>query len=332
MYPIRLEENIMKPVSVAGMAAFAVCIASSPQSWAWPDKPIRIIVPNAPGGGTDTIARSVAQKIAPALGQPVVPDNRPGAGGQIAAELVARAPKDGYTLLQGSASALITGPALYATRRYDPVKDFAPISLAATTAYILAAHPSVPAMSVKDLIQLAKTQKGGLTYGSTGPGSSAHLGMELVQAMTGTKLIHVPFKGSSPAMVSLVSGEIDVMFGNYQATLAQVRAKRLKALGQSTKVRSKLAPDMPTIAESGLPGFEMRQFYSVVAPAGTPAEIVQRLNREIVTHFDADDVRARLAAEGIELETSTPEALGKLIAEQGALWAKVIAQAGVKVK
>jgi tripartite-type tricarboxylate transporter receptor subunit TctC len=322
----------MKPVSAVGTATFAACILISAQVCAWPDKPIRIIVPNAPGGGTDTIARAIAQRISPTLGQPVVADNRPGAGGQIAAEMVARAPKDGYTLLQGSASALITGPALYATRRYDPVKDFAPVSLAATTAYILAAHPSVPATSVKDVIQLAKTQRGGLTYGSTGPGSSAHLGMELLQAMTGIKLIHVPFKGSSPAMVSLTSGEIDVMFGNYQATLAQVRAKRLKALGQSTKERSKLAPDMPTIAESGLPGFEMRQFYSIVAPAGTPAEIVQRLNREILTQFDADDVRKRLAVEGIEVETSTPDALGKLIAEQGVLWSKVIAQAGVKVQ
>lgn len=323
----------MKPVSaVRSTALFAFVLLTAPVH-AWPERPIRIVVPNAPGGGTDTIARAVAQRITPSLGQPVVVDNRPGAGGQIAAELVARAPKDGYTLLQGSASALITGPALYATRRYDPVKDFAPISLAATTAYILAAHPSVPAASVRDVIQLAKkAQKGGLTYGSTGPGSAAHLGMELVQAMTGIRLIHVPFKGSSPAMVSLTSGEIDVMFGNYQATLVQVRAGRLKALGQSSKVRSKLAPEIPTVAESGLPGFEMRQFYSIVAPAGTPSEIVQRLNREIVTHFDAEDVRRRLAAEGIEIETSTPEALGKLVAEQGALWSKVIAQAGIQAQ
>lgn len=314
-------------------AAIAAGLAAAPATAVeYPVKPIRMIVAFAPGGASDILARMLALRLGASFGQSVVVDNRPGAGGQIAAEMVARAPKDGYTLLQGSASALITGPALYTTRRYDPVKDFAPVSLAATTAYILAAHPSVPATSVKDVIRLAKSTKDGLTYGSTGPGSSAHLGMELVQAMTGVKLIHVPFKGSSPAMVSLTSGEIDVMFGNYQATLAQVRAKRLRALGQSTKVRSRLAPDIPTIAESGLPGFEMRQFYSIVAPAGTPPEIVTRLNREIVTHFDAEDVRKRLAGEGIEVQTSTPEELGKLIAEQGAIWAKVIRQAGIKKK
>jgi len=264
------------------------------------------------------------------LGQQIVVDNRAGGGGRIAAEMVARAPKDGYTLFQASASALITGPALYSNITYDPIKDFAPISLAATTAYILAAHPSVPAKSVGEVIRLAKTQKNSLTYGSTGPGSSAHLGMKLLESMAKINLIHVPFKGTTPAMVSLSSGEIDIMFGNYQATLAQVRTGRLKALGQSTPRRSELAPDIPTVSESGLPGFEMRQIYSIMAPSGTPAEIIRRLNQEIVKQLPVDDVKKMMATQGIEIEVSTPQELGKLLADQLQIWTKVIREAGIK--
>lgn len=296
---------------------------------AYPVRAIRLIVPNPPGGGTDTIARLISQKVGPALGQQIIVDNRPGGGGRIAAELVARAPKDGYTLFQASASALITGPALYSKINYDPIKDFAPVSLAATTAYILAAHPSVPAQTVKEVITLAKAKKNSLTYGSTGPGSSAHLGMKLLESMAKIELIHVPFKGTTPAMVSLTSGEIDIMFGNYQAILAQVRTGRLKALGQSTPTRSSLAPDIPTVSESGLPGFEMRQIYSVVAPAGTPQDVINRLNQEIVKHLPADDVKKMMASHGIEITVSTPQELGKLLADQLHIWTKVIKDAGI---
>ncbi|MCW5603170.1 MAG: tripartite tricarboxylate transporter substrate binding protein [Burkholderiales bacterium] len=316
---------------LSSLAACVVMAMASLPAHAYPVKPIRLIVPNAPGGGTDTIARSIAEKVGPALGQQIIVDNRAGGGGRIAAELVARSPKDGYTILQGSNSALITGPAMYSKLNYDPIKDFAPISLAATTAYILAAHPSVPARSVKEVIVLAKTKKGSLTYGSTGPGSAAHLGMELLEAMTKIKLIHVPFKGSVPAMLSLTQGEIDVMFGNYQATLSLIRAGRLRALGQSSLKRASFAPDIPTIDESGLPGFEMQQFYSVVAPAGTPREVIQRLNQEIVKHLPSDDVRKRLSAEGIEITVSTPEEFGKLMASELEKWTKIIRAAGVKV-
>ncbi len=299
---------------------------------AFPVRTIRLIVPNPPGGGTDTIARLISQKVGPGLGQQIVVDNRPGGGGRIAAELVARAPKDGYTLFQASASALITGPALYSNINYDPIKDFAPVSLAATTAYILAAHPSVPAKTVKEVINLAKVKKNSLTYGSTGPGSSAHLGTKLMESMAKIELIHVPFKGTTPAMVSLTSGEIDIMFGNFQATLAQVRSGRLKALGQSTPARSSLAPDIPTISESGLPGFEMRQIYSVVAPAGTPQDVINRLNQEIVKQLPADDVKKMMASHGIEITVSTPQELGKLLADQLQIWTKVIKDAGIKEK
>lgn len=320
----------LNSIRIAFFAFLSISVISPVLGQAYPARAIRLIVPNPPGGGTDTIARLISQKVGPGLGQQIIVDNRSGGGGRIAAELVARAPKDGYTLFQASASALITGPALYANISYDPIKDFAPISLVATTAYILAAHPSVPAKSVRDVIGLAKARKASLTYGTTGPGSSAHLGMKLLEAMAKIELIHVPFKGTTPAMISLTSGEIDIMFGNYQGTLALVRAGRLKALGQSTSIRSELAPDIPTISESGLSGFEMRQIYSIVAPAGTPAEIIRRLNQEIVKQLPVDDVKKMMAGQGIEIEVSTPQELGKLLADQLQIWTKVIRDAGIK--
>ena len=286
-------------------------------------------MPNAPGGGTDTVARLIAEKVGPALGQQIIVDNRGGAGGRIAAEFVARAPKDGYTLLLGSAATLITGPALDADRKYDPLRDFAPISLAGTTAYMLVTHPSLPARNVRDLVNLAKARPGRIAYATTGQGSPAHLGAELFQAMAGVRMIHVPYKGGAPAMLSLLQGETFVMISNFLTALPPVRADRVRALGVTSLQRSELAPEIPTIDEAGLSGFELQQFYSVVAPAGTPAEVVQRLNQEIVQRLPAPDVKQRLAHEGIELRTSTPGELGKLNAEQFAKWLKVIQRAGI---
>lgn len=313
-------------------AATAVVIATGVPLHAqpFPTKPIRLIVPNTPGGGTDTVARAIADKLAPALGQQVIVDNRGGAGGAIAAEMVARAPKDGYTLLLGSGAALITGPALISNRKYDPVKDFAPISLAGTTAYMLVTHPSLPAASVRDLINLARLSPGRLTFSSTGQGSPSHLGMELFQAMAQVKMIHVPFKGGAPAMLSLLQGETYIMVANFLTALPQAREKRVRALGVTSLQRSALAADIPTIDETGLRGFELEQFYSIVAPAGTPADVINRLHREIVQRFAVPDVRQRLAHEGIELRTSTPAELGKLNAEQFEKWLKVIQRAGIR--
>ena len=295
----------------------------------YPSKPIRLIVPNTPGGGTDTVARAIADKVAPALGQQIIVENRGGAGGAIAAEMVARAPKDGHTLLLGSAATLITGPALITNRRYDPIKDFAPVSLVGTTAYMFVTHPSLPAATVREFIQLARSSEGRITYSSTGQGSPSHLGGELFQALAKVKLTHVPFKGGAPAMMSLLQGESFSMFANFLTALPQVREKRIRALGVTSIGRSALAPDIPTIDESGLRGFEVEQYYSVVAPAGTPAEIINRLNREIVQRFAVPEVRQRLAHEGIELRTSTPAELGKLNAGQFEKWLKVIQQAGI---
>ena len=311
------------------MAAGMAVVATLSCAQGYPSKPIRLIVPNVPGGGTDTIARLIAEKVSPALGQQIIVDNRGGAGGRIAAELVARAPKDGYMLLLGSAATLITGPALDADRKYDPVKDFAPITLAGTTAYMLVTHPSLPAKTVRDLIALAKASPGHIAYSTTGQGGPAHLGMELFQAMAQVKMIHVPYKGGAPAMLSLLQGETFVMISNFITALPPVRDQRIRGLGVTSLKRSALAPDVPTIDESGLRGFELQQFYSVVAPAGTPADIVQRLNQEIVQRLPAPDVKQRLAHEGIELQTSTPAELGKLNAEQFAKWLRVIERAGI---
>jgi tripartite-type tricarboxylate transporter receptor subunit TctC len=312
-------------------ASLVLAIAPSALAQSYPVKPIRIIVPNAPGGGTDTVARLIAEKLSPALGQQIIVDNRGGAGGRIAAEMVARAPKDGYMLLLGSGSTLITGPALYTDRNYDPVKDFAPISLAGTTAYILVTHPTLPVRNLRDLVALAKAKPDSIAYATTGPGSPAHLGAELLSAMAKVKMVHVPFKGGTPAMLSLLQGETYVMVSNFHTSLPQVRAGRIRALGVTSAKRTSLAPDIPTISESGLPGYEVQQFYSIVAPAGTPAEVVQKLNQEMVRRFSVDDVKTRLGREGIEVRTTTPAELGKIVAEQYAKWGRVIREAGIKV-
>ena len=308
----------------------AVCAGpAGVQAQGYPTKPIRLIVPNAPGGGTDTVARLIADKLAPALGQQILVENRGGAGGRIAAEMVARAPKDGYTLLLGSAATLITGPALVADRKYDPIKDFAPISLAGTTAYMLVVHPSLPVKSVRDFIGLAKAKAGTIAYSTTGQGSPAHLGMELFQAMAHVQLVHVPYKGGAPAMLSLLQGETFAMVANFLTALPVVRSHRVRALGVTSLKRTTLAPDIATIDESGLRGYELQQFYSLVAPAGTPGEIVQRLNHEMVQHLASEDVKQRLAQEGVETLVASPAATAKLYAEQYTKWTRVIQQAGI---
>jgi tripartite-type tricarboxylate transporter receptor subunit TctC len=320
------QKYIWRVTLMAITAAFAPMVFAQ----SYPMRPIRLVVPNAPGGGTDTVARLIAEKLSAPLGQQIIVDNRGGAGGRIAAELVARSPKDGYTLLLGSAATLITGPAMDADRKYDPIKDFAPVSLAGTTAYMLVIHPSLPARSARDLIALAKATPDRIAYATTGQGSPAHLGAELFQAMAGVKLVHVPFKGGAPAMLSLLQGETYVMVANFLTALPPVRSNRVRALGVTSLRRTALAPDIPTIDESGLRGFELQQFYSVVAPAGTPADIVQRLNQEITQRLRAEDVRQRFAPEGIEVQTSTPAELAKLNAEQFFKWTKVIRQAAIK--
>lgn len=297
---------------------------------AYPTKPVRLILPFPPGGGTDVVGRLLAQKLGQALGQQVIVDNRAGAGGRIGTELAAKSPPDGYTLLLATSSVMGTGPALYKKLPFDMPKDFAPISLVAYTAYVLVAHPSVPAKSVKDLVALARSRPGRLTYASSGAGGAAHLSGELFSAMAGVKMIHVAYKGSSPGMFSVVSGETDLMFNNALPALPQVKNGRLRALGVTTPQRSAVLPDVPTIAESGLKGFEVQQNYGVLAPTGTPREIVARLNREVGKAMQTEDAKSRLLADGSEAKVSTPEELEKMIVTEIAKWSKVIRQAGIK--
>lgn len=296
----------------------------------YPTKTIRLIVPNAPGGGSDTIARLVAQQLSARFGQQVIVDNRAGAGGRIGAELAARAQPDGYTLLMGTGSLMITAPALYQKLPYAPLTDFSPISLVATTSYLLVSHPSIPAKSVRELIEVARSNKASLNYGSTGPGTFSHLGGELLKSMAQINAVHIAFKGSVHSTVSLMQGEIDIMFNNFIAAVPLIRANRLRALGVTSLKRSALLPEIPTIDESGLRGFEMQQIYSVWAPAGTPPSIVRTLNEVLVQGLPQSDAGQKLAADGTVVATSTTAELTKLVSTQTALWSKVVRAAGIK--
>jgi tripartite-type tricarboxylate transporter receptor subunit TctC len=312
----------------APLAVFAASDDAAAQSY--PVRPIRLVVPNAPGGGSDSAARIVAEKLSPALGQQIIVDNRGGAGGRLAAEFVANAAPDGYTLLLGTGATLITAKALYANLKYDPVKSFAPISMVGSTAYVLVVHPSVPAKNVKQLVAIAKAKPDALTYATTGPGSPAHLAGELFQALAGAKLIHVPFKGSAPGTLSIMQGETDIMFSNLVAALPHLDSGRLRALGISSRKRSSIVPSMPTIAESGLPTFVVEQFYSVVAPAGTPAPVLKRLHDEIVARIPAPDTKKIFEAQGTEVTVSSPEELARLTVAEIDKWTAVVRKAGIK--
>ncbi|HEX2829045.1 MAG TPA: tripartite tricarboxylate transporter substrate binding protein [Burkholderiales bacterium] len=295
----------------------------------YPTKPIRMIVPFAPGGGSDLVGRVLAQRLSASLGQQVVVENRAGAGGRIGTEIAARAPADGYTLLFATSSVMVTAPALYPKLPFDMPKDFAPISLVASTAYVLVVHPSVPARSVKDFIAIAKQAPDKLSYASSGPGGPAHLAGELFEALAGVKMVHVPYKGSSPGTLSVVQGETDAMFSNLLPALPAIKSGRLRALGVTSARPSAILPGVSTMA-STLPGFEVEQLYAALAPAGTPREIVRRLNGEVHKAVQNADVRAKLATDGSEVHTSTPEELEKRIVAEIAKWSKVIKAAGIK--
>jgi len=296
---------------------------------AYPSKPVRMIVPFTPGGGSDIVGRVVAQRLSAALGQQFVVENRAGAGGRIGTEAVARAPADGYTLLFATSSVMVTAPALYAKLNFDMPRDFAPISLVASTAYVLVIHPSVPVRSVKDFIALARRTPGRLTYASSGTGGPAHLSGELFATLAGVRMVHVPYKGSSPGTTSVIAGETDAMFSNLVPALPAIKAGRLRPLGVTSIRGSAILPDVPPLAAS-LPGFDVEQLYGLLAPAGTPREIVRRLNVETHKAVQSADVKARLLNDGSEVSVSTPEEFEKRIVAEISKWSKVIKAAGIK--
>ncbi len=297
---------------------------------AYPARPIRFVVAFPPGGGTDIIARSIAQKLSDRLAQQVVVDNRPGAGGNIGTDIVAKAAPDGYTMLMGSAGPLAINASLFASMPFDPVRDLAPVTLAASTPNVLVVHPSLHASTVKELIALARAHPGGINFASSGHGTPAHLAGELFNSMAGVKLVHVPYKGAAPALADLLGGQVQLMFSTMPPALPHVKDGKLRALAVTSAKRSPAAPDLPTVDEIALPGFEANTWHGVVVPAGTPSDIVGRLNRDIVAILHQPDVVERLSAQGAEPVGSTPEEFAAYIRSETVKWAKVVRESGAK--
>ncbi|KPK18592.1 MAG: tripartite tricarboxylate transporter substrate binding protein [Betaproteobacteria bacterium] len=297
----------------------------------FPSKPIRLVIPYPPGGGMDTIGRPFARQLSENIGQQVVVDNRGGANGTIGMEIVARASPDGYTIGFALSAQLAINPGLYKKLAYDPVKDFEPLTLFADGCYLLVVNPAVPAKSVKELIALARAKPNGLIMASSGNGSGGHLSAALLMSMTGTKLLHVPYKGGGPALVAVLSGEAQTLFATYAASKGHIAAGRLRALGVSTAKRPAAISDIPTIAEAGVSGYESSPWYAYVAPAGTPRALVTRLNREIVRALNHPEYRKFLLGSAIEPIGSSPERLRAYIKTEMVKWAGVIKSAGARI-
>jgi tripartite-type tricarboxylate transporter receptor subunit TctC len=312
------------------LAAVSVLVMTGAAAQEYPSRPIRFIVPFPAGGGNDTMARTIGNKLAAALGQQFVVDNRAGAGGVIGAEMAAHAAPDGYTLFLGGVASHGIVPNLQPRLGYDPVRDFAPVSLIASAPLILVVHPAVPAKSVKELVQLAKARPGQLNFASNGTGGSSHLAAELFEMMTGTDMVHVPYKGLSPALTDLLSGQVQLMFSSTVAMLPQVRAGRLRPLAMTSAKRSAAMPEVPTVAESGAPGYETASWYGVLTPARTAKTVIDRLNLEIVKAVQLPDVRERLMGEGAEPVGGSPAEFSAHIKRELARWAQVIKQAKIK--
>jgi tripartite-type tricarboxylate transporter receptor subunit TctC len=313
---------------LAGIAL--ACVASGAAAQAYPAKPVRIVVPFPAGGNADIFARMHAQKLSEAWGQPVVVDNRAGAAGIIGSQLVAKSPADGYTLLLGTTGTHTTNPAVYAKLPYDPLKDFAPVSNLADSPFLLVVHPSVPAYSLRELIALAKSRRGQLNYASFGTGSSAHLAGEMLRSMARIEIVHVPYKGGPPALTDLIGGHVALMFNSLPAVIPQVKSGKLRALALAADKRAPALPDMPTFAEAGLRDFEAGSWYGVLAPAGTPRDIIARLHAETVRILALPDVRQRFATEGATPLGNSPEEFAEQIRKDHARWAKVAKDAGIK--
>lgn len=309
-------------------ALVLVCFSITANSQSWPSKPLRYIVPFPPGAFNDTLARAISAELSKTLGQPMVVDNRPGGNSIIGTEAAAKSPPDGYTLF-GAALPFSVIQSLYKTS-FDVTKDFAPITLAGISANLLVANSSFPVNSVKELIAYAKVNPGKVNYGTSGNGTSVHLAMELFKSMTRTFMLHIPYKGSAPVVADLLAGQVDVMFDNMPNVIGHVRAGKLKALAVSTAERSALAPDVPTVAEAGVPGYELAVWFGVLAPAGTPRDIIGRLNTEIVKVLNSTDVKDRFAKQGVEVRTSTPEQFGEFVHAEVGRWAKVVQDANIR--
>ncbi len=313
------------------VAAVLLCAAApAALAQAYPGKPIRLVVPYAPGGGTDIVARLVAQQASVGLKQPVVIENRSGAGGIVGTELVAKAPPDGYTIVIGTTGPFAINPSMYASLPYDALRDFEPVTFLAAAPHMLVVHPSLPVRSVKELIALARARPGSLTFSSGGNGGSNHLSAEMFNVMAEVRTVHLAYRGAGPAVIAVVSGEATFAFLDVLATMPHVKTGRLRALAVTGSKRMAIAAEIPTVAEGGLPGYVSGVWYGILAPARTPAPIVLRLNQEIVRAVNAPEVRERIVAEGGEVIGSSPEEFRGIIKSEMARWAQVVRNAGVR--
>jgi tripartite-type tricarboxylate transporter receptor subunit TctC len=318
------------PRFYAGVLAALVTAAASAQA-PYPNRAVRLVVPSSAGGGSDIVARIVAPKLSERLGQQVIVDNRAGAGTMIGGEVVAKAPPDGYTLLMGI-STLATNPAIYRKVPYNALTDFSPITLALSAPNILVAHPSIPVKNVKELIWFSEARPGQLNFGSAGTGTNPHLSMELFLSMARLKMVHIPYKGSAPAMTDLLGGQVAVMTATMLTAIPHVRSGRLRALGVTSIQRTAVAPDVPTIAESGIPGYEAVQWYGVLAPTQAPKEIITRLHRDLSSILHTAEVKERFAADGGDPGGNTPEEFARYIKTETEKWARVVKEAGIKAE
>jgi len=312
------------------LATGVFALACQAQTARYPDRPVKIFVGFAAGGGTDVAARILAQKLTEALGQSVVVENRPGASGMIAAETVAKSPADGYTLMMGSQTTLAVAPALYRKFSIDAARDFAGVAMAGVSPLVLVIHPSVPVQSVKDLIALAKSKPGTINFGSGGLGTTPHMAGELFSIQAGVKMVHVAYRGEAPAINDLLGGQLHLIFANLSAVIGNVKAGSLRALAVTSAQRAATAPQIPTVAEAALPGFEAATWFALVAPAGTPREIVRRLNTEVTQLVTQPDVRQRFADLGMTIDAGTPDALDAYIKSEMLKWSKVIKEADIR--
>lgn len=314
-------------VATIALAAAALCGTANAQNY--PSKPVTIVVPFSPGGATDIMSRTLAERLKARLGQPVIVENKPGAGTMIASEHVAKAVPDGHTVLL-AASSLGIAPALYSKVNYDPIKDFTPISLVASVVHVLSVHPSVPAKNVSELVNWAKANPSKANYGSVGAGTSTHLESELFNTMAGTKMEHVPYKGSAPALLDLVGGNINVMFDAYASSKPFINDNKIRLLAVTTAQRSKLLPNVPTVAESGLPGYEAMPWLGFVAPAHTPAAVVNKFHSELVEVLKEPAVQEKFQSLGLEIIGNKPAEFSAFLKNDIVKWAKVVKDSGAK--
>jgi len=313
------------------LGALFACVGTVASAQGYPNRTIRLVVPFPAGGTTDILAREVAQKLTEVFGQAVVVDNRPGAAGNIGSDLVAKSAPDGYTLLMGTVGTHAINPSLYSKMPYDHVKDFAPVVLVAGVPNVLVVNPALPVNSVSDLIKLAKDKPGQINFASSGSGTSIHLSGELFKTMASVDMTHVPYKGSSPALTDLIGGQVQIMFDNLPSALPQIKGGRLRAIAVTSLKRAPVLPDIPTINESGLPGFEASSWFGVLAPAGTPAPIVARINTEVNKWLQSADAREKLLGQGAEAAGGSPEQFANHIRAESEKWAKVVKASGAKV-